>query len=573
MRALPALRAVAFDSAAEKAKPNLGVVYTPSALADWAASVLAENLNTCRSAIICDPACGDGELLRAAQKHFSNSTFLGIDINAQAVDKAAFSLCGDGIFWAADAVKMARKNGSAGWASSFCKNSIDAIIANPPWGADLFVSKGQLEKMDFELARGQFDSWSIFIEAGLVNLKVGGVAVFIIPDAIFLPEHSQVRKYIQNRTEIIMIARLGEGFFPGVCRGTAVLVVRNKKPLSIHKIEAFRLNRRDRADVFSGRKNLQQLRLEKSHRFPHSRFTKDRFGRWDIDSRASEDSRINAYAACYSDWTQWLHTGRGVELSKRGFVIRCPECGFARPESKKNFIMCAHCRYCGPSTSFRSECIVRESKTEKDMFPFVVGEDVGRYFAVPNRYIKKFVPGINYKTESVYTKRRLLVRKTGVGIKASIIDSPSMTNQVVFHYFENTSVKPPKFFMSYILGVLCSRTLLAYHVRTNGENEWRSHPYITQKIIAGLPVPLPSPGDRSWKQAKCIANWVDRALKNGSLSPVTDARIESMVAAMFGFDEHSFSWVWDVLSGAEALEPIRTLQFNDRSIVQPQWVG
>lgn len=552
---------------------NLGAVYTPASLAEWVARLFIEMASLSSNAVICDPACGDGELLRAVYANRPDTTLLGIDVDQSAIDLALKKkMKGRFHFQNGDALNVLNEIGIPSWALLFGKKSIDGVIANPPWGADLNASREELTSIGYSFAKGQFDSWNLFVEATLHNLRPSGTAAFIIPDAIFLPEHARMREFLHTSTQIAFVARLGEGFFPEVFRGTAIVVVRKAQPEISHKIETLRLNREDRSAVLSGRKSLEELRRAKSHLVPQSRFQNDLFGRWDIDSAMSEDVHIHAYTTRRSDWTQWLCTGRGVELSKFGHVDVCPVCDFARPASKKESLTCTNCGHTAISHEFHKVQIVKNELSNADTFPFLVGENVGRYFASPSRYIKKSVRGINYKAQDVYSRRRLLIRKTGVGIKAAIVKQPSMTNQVVFHYFENPALDVPSFFLSYCLGVLGSRTLLAYHLRTNGDNEWRSHPYITQKVISGLPIPLPLHGTENWKQAQAIAALVDRVLAKGKLTMKLDVKIEGLVAAQFGFDESSYSWVESVLGQAESLEPIRALQLNGRSRVMPRWV-
>jgi len=555
------------------AEKNLGAVYTPASLADWVARLFIEMGSLPPNAVVCDPACGDGELLRAVHANIPSTTLLGIDVDRSAIDLALKKkLQGRFLFQNCDALGFTNELSIPSWAQIFGKKNIDGVIANPPWGADLNASREQLSAIGYSFAKGQFDSWNLFVEATLHNLRPSGTAAFIIPDSIFLPEHARMRECLHTSTQIAFIARLGEGFFPDVFRGTAIVIVRKTPPGNDHQVETLRLNREDRSAVLSGRKNLDEVRRAKSHLLPQSRFQNDLFGRWDIDSAISEDAQIHAYTTRRSDWTQWLCSGRGVELSKFGRVDVCPACDFARPASKKENLTCSNCGHTASSLEFHKAQIVKNELGNADAFPFLVGEDVGRYFASPSRYIEKSVSGINYKSQEVYSRRRLLIRKTGVGIKAAIVNQPSMTNQVVFHYFENPAIDVPSFFLSYCLGVLGSRTLLAYHLRTNGDNEWRSHPYITQKVISGLPIPLPLHGTESWKQAKAIAALVDSALAKGKLAVNLDVKIEGLVAAQFGFDESSYSWVESVLDQAESLEPIRALQLAGRSRVIPRWV-
>ena len=78
------------------------------------------------------------------------------------------------------------------------------------------------------------------------------------------------------------------------------------------------------------------------------------------------------------------------------------------------------------------------------------------------------------------------MRKTGLGIYASIDYTGSMTSQTVYILkFKNSNHKVP---LEYYLALLNSRVVYYYYLKVYGENEWKSHPYLTKKIIYSLPI-------------------------------------------------------------------------------------
>ncbi len=218
-------------------------------------------------------------------------------------------------------------------------------------------------------------------------------------------------------------------------------------------------------------------------------------------------------------------------LSKTGSVILCPRCKTARPVPRNETAL--KCQSCGLKFELSEgiwKKIIRRSKTVPSGWRrLIVGEDVDRYSCHSSRIIEDNVR-INYKNPSSFEGSKLLVRKTGVGIKAAIDETGAFTNQVVFHYRAKPN-STPSFFLDYILGVLCSRVMLAYHLKRTGENEWRSHPYVTQKTIAELPVPLVSEGGRQWRQARAIANAVVERRLNKSSDLSMDLRVDALLLA------------------------------------------
>ena len=223
------------ENGCQSAEKNLGSVYTPASLANWVARTFIEMASLRSNAVVCDPACGDGELLRAVQANRPSMTLLGIDIDPSAVEIASRKKdAGRFLFKNCDALGSPDSSRIPSWALLFGKKNIDGVIANPPWGADLNASRQELTAIGYSFAKGQFDSWNLFVEATLSNLRPSGTAAFIIPDSIFLPEHARMREFLHSNVQIAFIARLGEGFFPEIFRGTAIVIVRKSPPEDDH---------------------------------------------------------------------------------------------------------------------------------------------------------------------------------------------------------------------------------------------------------------------------------------------------------------------------------------------------
>ncbi|WP_271951733.1 N-6 DNA methylase [Ruegeria faecimaris] len=538
-----------------------GQVFTPTFLANWVAELISEYLGEDWSGKIIDPACGDGELLDAAIAKLPNSKLYGVDIDASATQSARLRLCRSATI-NTDDMLISPLVGKSGKPLTF-----GALISNPPWGADLLHSRASLKKLGYSLANGQFDSWSLFVEASLNLLDKGGVAAFILPDAIFAPEHTATRALIAENFSIELIARLGEGIFRGVYRGATVLVVRKRKPQVNHLVEVFRLAKSERAAVMSGCLDLQEARMRDRHFVPQGRFVSDTRARWDIDVRSSDQKVLERMESEAGNWSELILSGRGVELSKKGLVKACRNCGHATPApTRPRDVTCAGCGRTAHSDEMLTEqIVVSEPDCISGFMPLIVGEDIGRYDLSCSRQIKLDVPGINYKDQKIYGQERLLVRKTGIGLKATVTKKVAASNQVVFHYVPRS--KDLSFFLYYVLGVLSSRTMFAYHLRKSGENEWRSHPYVTPKSLAALPIPAPEVGTQAWRQAVEIANRVRKHLRYQGRSKTLDLEIEGLVAGLYGLGQPDLGWVKKVICDAQNLEPMRALgEFDPCSI-------
>lgn len=538
-----------------------GQVFTPRFLAAWVATLLKQHLGKEWSGRLLDPACGDGELLDAAAEQLPQAKLFGVDIDAGVAQSARLRLSRSATIKTADMLL------SPTFGRGQANMQFDALISNPPWGADLFHSRGTLRELGYSLANGQFDSWSLFIEASLKALKDGGVAAFILPDAIFAPEHTGTRAFISQNYCVEMIARLGEGIFRGVYRGAVVLIVRKSKPEARHQIEVFRLTKPQRAAVLAGSLSLQDARASERHFVCQSRFVSDIRSRWDIDVRTSDQDVLSRMEAFGGNWADRIVAGRGVELSKKGLVKFCRKCGHATPSpTRPRTVTCAGCGASAHSEEMVTQRIIEAATEELPGFmPLIVGEDIGRYNLSYSRQIRLNVPGINYKNKDIYEQERLLVRKTGIGLKATVTNKVAASNQVVFHYVPR--LKEFSFYLYYVLGVLSSRAMFAYHLRKTGENEWRSHPYVTPRTLADLPIPAPEVGTQAWRQAIEISDRVKTHLRYCGQSKSLDLEIEGLVAGLYHLDHSDLAWVKKVICDAQNLEPMRALSaFDSNSI-------
>jgi len=552
-------------------KRALGAVYTPELLANWAATLLVRQLQSARPLIV-DPSCGDGALLGAVAAQNGSARLVGVDIDRTAISRAQAKLSSRVRLKKGDALMPARAGFAEGWKHLLGGRLADGIIANPPWGGAISHSPASLARVGFKLAKGQFDSFDLFVEMALRITRKGrggGICVFILPDSLFLPEHQALRELLVGHTTILTIARLGEGLFAGVYRGTTVLVLKNVAPKKHHEIVCLRLSKQWRTCISSGLRSFRDAEQQLSHKVPQSRFLKDPHCRFDIDLRERERAPIVKLEANIDGWTDWLESGRGVELSKAGEIVFCSGCnrGFPMPREPRGRT-CPKCNAdLDPATAKRGRIILPLKDKVPGWLPLIVGEDVDRFRARPSRCIKLGIEGINYKNEEMFRGSKILVRKTGVGLKAAIDETNSLTNQVVFIYSLRATLGAPDFLLLYFLGVLNSRVMLAYHLKKSGENEWRSHPYVTQRTISELPIPNVKPGTQQWAQAQAIGAAVQRVSRTYSIE--ADLYLEGLVAGLFGLSDADCRWVGNVIDAAQSLEAIRTLRLSANESFNP----
>lgn len=468
------------------AKQKYGVVYTPSTLAEFVATLLKRITGSKTVNTVLDPASGECSLLSAAKNVFGNRCqYIGIDVDQDAVNrtKDLFTI----IYNDAILPKNVKKKTDEYWKSKLPK--VNAIIANPPWSSEKIYEKTELEDAGFSLIVGQYDSYVLFIELAYNILCEYGTMAFIIPDSLFDAQNERLRKFLVEKTQIKVIARLGEKIFDDVNRATTVIICNKDVPSDDTETICFRLSTESRKEYLLGKGSLISYFEQFSHKVKQSRFAKNGSYNFDIDTRSNEEELINKITSEVIDWNNIFKFGRGVEISKAGKVIYCPLCGCAQGYKKKQLDLGRKtCTRCGKEISVSEanvKSVITSVSTQENVLMYV-GESIHRYGLSGGYYINPNIDGIKYKNADLYTPPKLLVRKTGLGICGAIDYTGSMTSQTVYilKYADEHNSTP----LEYYLALLNSRIVYYYYLKIYGENEWKSHPYFTKQIIYTLPI-------------------------------------------------------------------------------------
>jgi adenine-specific DNA-methyltransferase len=535
-------------------RTKLGAVYTPDDLAEWAASLISE-ISSTRVKTILDPACGDGALLAAARRGMGKATtIVGLDISKRAINSAKRNLGERKTELRQLNTLLARKTDLP---------HVDAVVMNPPWGADLSLQVEKLKRRGYSLAVGQFDSWDLFVEWSLIALSEGTVVVAILPDSIFLPEHARTRRMILGQSQLRVIARLGEGWFDSVFRGVAVLAY-EVGGQTTEPVQIIRLDQSARKRVMSGISSLAMESSNSRHFVSPSRWLLDPMATFRATTSSFVQPWTESVESQGGEWTKWFQVGRGVEVGAEGTLFRCKKCGWHRGPSKS----LTNCKNCRQKTVW-TEVHAITSVQKAGAVPLIVGRDVRRYSVRSSRWLATGLHGVAYKDEDTYASPKLLVRKTGLGINAAVDNSGSYTNQVVFHYVLHEGL--PSWILYYTQGVLCSKVMLAVHLANSGETEWRSHPYVTPRVLSSLPIPVPLEGTKMFDQAFAIA----AAAREVHIAPDTERGkreqyVDGLVAGLFGLDELGCARIDKALSETQDLEAfshIRSVGSVLRSVV------
>jgi hypothetical protein len=255
-----------------------------------------------------------------------------------------------------------------------------------------------------------------------------------------------------------------------------------------------------------------------------------------LGKQSNEEELLNLISKKTLNWDDICEDFRGVEFSQTGTIIICAKCAMGNPppRKRKGVYREKSCSSCGVKLEINEntlkKIVAATPKEFKNTRPFIQGEDVNRYFIAISQYIDTNIKGINFKEDRIYQPPKILVRKTGFGIYASIDTSDAIVPQAVYIFrLKNKSVP---YSLAYILGVLNSRLALYYYVKRSGESEWKSYPYITQKIIKEIPLPII---DWENNKEKEIHYYLTEMVRQMILNPSyeIDLKIERTVWSLF----------------------------------------
>lgn len=547
-------------------KKQLGSFYSPPVIASYVANKIISLLpNPEEPKRFLDPSVGDGELLIALYNNRQNKSdiFLGIDIDKNALQEASQRLTQKKMkihLFNKDAISFFNNNVESflhKWSPVNNEHKIDAIICNPPWGADVSI---QEENSYFYMtAQGQYDSFDIFLESCVELLNDGGVYGFIVPDSIFRKEHRTIRKLLLEKTCISNIIRIGEFFFEGVSTSVS-LIIGKKGYVSGNVISCLHLPNSISRQIINKCTTFDDVEITHSNECEQDSFIADDFN-FCIDITLKDKKLINLLDNS-KRVSEFLVSCRGVELSKRGRIMQCPHCSLWMPYVKSNSekYRCIHCKKEFSLKNVITEIIISDSFSTNNSLPFISGEDIGRYSMSQHNRIKLGYNGINYKNFELYRGPKILVRKTGVGLTATIDYKDNLVNQVVY-ILKNKDEKNITYPIELFIAILNSRITTYYIIKKYGSGNWCTHPYLSQDMVANLPVPNFDKFDnRDWSNVETISKIIKlKYLSNGFISDEDDLILEKIVFSLFRLNHEQFCVIMEAIKSVERLIPFKRL--------------
>ncbi len=569
------------ERTSKKTIQKYGTVHTPETLSQCIVEktlhcILAGlNFKKNGKISIADPACGDGMLLQSMANLLSNKQkFKKISLCGLDIDKKALASCKQKLVKLDTRFKTTTIN-----TDSLClfgnsqknkiskqlskniasDNKFDVIIANPPWGADLTDYEEKLSPTQYATLSGQANSFELFMEMATRMVRKGGCFAFIVPDSILNHGKSILRGILVETTEIKFIARLGEKIFPKISRACAIIICTNSFPSKNSQTDCFRLSSANRAQILAGQRSFSEAEIEHIHTVPQKRLLCNPRKQFDIDLREDETQLVKKFRKTSKTLADVLSSTRGVELGSSGMISKCANCHVWSPLSKNPINICKECgkKYNTENTQIS---ITSQKKTPNSK-PLITGSDLKRYAAKPSKWITLGKNGINYKSKDTFESPKILVRKIGVGITATLDYTYTYTNQVVYILRNNDRNNTE---LEFFIALINSKAYYFFLIKAFGELEWKSHPYLTQTQILGLPLPdLKS--EKNQKIINEIVLLLRPRLKMGRPSKQIDMRVKSLIGKIFTLTKKDYEIIFDTINELDELLPVRELKNFDQN--------
>ncbi|MCI8381913.1 MAG: N-6 DNA methylase [Lachnospiraceae bacterium] len=206
-----------------------GSYYTPTAVVQKLCRRLF-SMNEASGKDVFDPCCGTGNFLLQLPPQIGFEHVYGNDMDPVSVKIARINLSLK--YDISDPSVTYLHITESDYLSSDPARQFDFIIGNPPWGYDFTAPQKTQLRSRFKSATGSsIESYDVFVERALSDLKEGGILSFVLPEAILnVKTHTPIRQIMLNCCFFQYLEFLGNPFdqvqcpciiLQTVCSGTA----------------------------------------------------------------------------------------------------------------------------------------------------------------------------------------------------------------------------------------------------------------------------------------------------------------------------------------------------------------
>jgi hypothetical protein len=313
--------------------------------------------------------------------------------------------------------------------SGIIRDGFDAVIGNPPYGADILIEQQPYLQSEFSTYEYQLNSFTFFIEKGQKLLKPSGIISYIVP-AVLHNQHyfSKVRSFMLSKTIVNILHLLKYRVFDQAEIGDTLIFTAEKGEPGSNHIVSFRSTHNIDIDSHSNI-DVSQRDFAKN---PRCEFLPGISN--PILRKAYQNSvMLNTVASCVMGIKPY-QTNKGKPKQTKDIVVNRP---------------------------FDSNQRVDESYKQ-----YIIGKDIHRYRILPvaERFIKYGVWLAEPRPHAPFEREKIVCRQTADHIIAAIDNSCLYNLNNVYNIEVKESIS-----IFYLLGLLNSRLFRYFYYEIVGE--------------------------------------------------------------------------------------------------------
>ena len=346
-------------------------------------------------------------------------------------------------------VKAFDWDSEAGFGAIMAAGGFDAVIGNPPYGADLENSQQNYLRELHTVAEYQLDTYPLFIEKAYRLAKTNSLCGYIIPSAWVASKFDrQLRRFLVKNVSIQNVIIAPKNVFKDATVETVIFIFGKSDSYQ----ESFEVGRWDVEPSENYRVSLEEMKLDKDYIFP-------------IYSRPKVTnliSKLNSTSVPISEHGQAVW---GVKVYQRG-KGKPPQIGY---ESKGKIFHSSEKVKVSHLPLLGGREIVRYSLNWRGGYV-----DYGKWLAEP-------------RTPDWFQGERILIREvTSKGkIHATIVEDEFVFSNSV----DGLRIASDVYNTKFVLGTLNSKLITFYHFNTSPNAFKGSFPKVLVKDILNFPLP------------------------------------------------------------------------------------
>jgi hypothetical protein len=335
------------------------------------------------------------------------------------------------------------------FSSVFGDGGFDAVIGNPPYGAEFNQQEREYLHNNFKIPNYQYDSYLFFVEKNILLLKQNGQLGLIIPNTWLLNlTAEELRQYLFSNIQIEKIVHYLNKVFKDAVVDTEVIIFKNAMGNN-NEIEINIYNKDE--IIFS--QQINQKKMIDLNGQPVNIF--ERKEHRTIKEKAEIFPKLDSLCKI-TQGTKPFQVGKGKPPQTKKIVDEKP--------------------------------YVSDSKKDSSFIPLLRGSMMGKYQIFwDNDYLIKFGDWLSEPRYSAsYDKEKIIIRQTGDSLIATYDNDKFIVRDNLY-----TIVNIPNINISlkYILGIINSSFLNWYYQNVINNEKGEALAQVKRGHIATLPIP------------------------------------------------------------------------------------